>query len=185
MAGGVHGAPRAGLELPVGASADQAEGLLTEDAEPPPPGSSSGKRTAKTAINILTRAGLGFVEPTPPQRSALSVAFAMNGKVLYGAAYDVVRLEQPIDLSDPAAISARLGEITVCEIKSTNRASLTDDFRGYFFDLTTAELLVAQSLGQQYLFAFVNTLTGRHLELSLNELFGRARKIYPKWAVRF
>ena len=185
MAGGVNGAPRAGLELPLGASADEDDGCIQAAAEPAPPGSSTGKRTARTAITILTGTGLGFVEPTPAERSALGVAFAMNGKVLYGAAYDVVRFTQPMDLSDPAAISTRLGEVTVCEIKSTNRASLTDDFSGYFFDLTTAELLVAQSLGQQYLFAFVNTLTGRHLELSLNELFARARKIYPKWAVRF
>ena len=112
MAGGVNGAPRADLELPLGAGADHDDGFIQAAAELAPPGSSTGKRTARTAITILTGAGLGFVEPTPPQRSALGVAFAMNGKVLYGAAYDVVKLAHPIDLSDPAAISARLAEIT-------------------------------------------------------------------------
>ena len=44
---------------------------------------------------------------------------------------------------------------------------------------------MAQSLGEQYRFAFVNTITKAHVELTLNELFARARKIYPKWAVTF
>lgn len=143
------------------------------------------KQTAKRAVQILVNAGLGFVEPTKPERRALGVAFAMAGKVLYGAAFDVVRCSRPVDLSDPVAITAALDQVTVFEIKSTNKASVRDDFGGYFFDLTTAELLVAQSLGDQYRFAFVNTITRTHIELSLNELFGRARKIYPKWAVTF
>ena len=59
------------------------------------------------------------------------------------------------------------------------------DFGGYFFDLTTAELLVAQSLGDRYRFAFVNTISKTWIDMSLNDIFARARKIYPKWAIMF
>lgn len=128
---------------------------------------------------------LGFVEPSGIQRRALTVGFAMTGKVLYGAAFDVVQLSRQVDLSEAQDIAANLDALTVCEVKSTSKARVASDFRGYFFDLTTAELLVAQSLGTQYKFAFVNILTRTHIELSLTELFARARKIYPKWAVQF
>lgn len=143
------------------------------------------KQTAKRAATILVEGGSGFVQPTATERRALGVGFAMAGKVLYGAAYDVVRLSRAVDLSNPSSIYAELAAVTVFEIKSTNRTNVRADFGGYFFDLTTAELLVTQSLGEQYRFAFVNTITKRHIELTLNELFARARKIYPKWAVTF
>ncbi len=143
------------------------------------------KQTAKRAVQILVAAGIGFQEPTKTERRALAVAFAMDGKIVYGAAFDVLRVSSPIDLSNPPEIHRRLSDITLFEIKSTNRPTIKDDFGGYFFDLTTAELLVAQSLGAQYRFAFVNTITGTHIELSLNQLFAKARKIYPKWAVTF
>jgi hypothetical protein len=143
------------------------------------------QQTAKNAAKILIEGQSGFVEPSSAERRALAVGFAMAGKILYGAAFDVVRVARPVDLASPAAIHANLDAITVFEIKSTNKASVKQDFRGYFFDLTTAELLVAQSLGAQYRFAFVNTISKAHVELSLTELFARARKIYPKWAVTF
>lgn len=156
--------------------------LITSDPVSMPGGT---QQTAKRAARILIEGQLGFLEPSSTERRALAVGFAMAGKILYGAAFDVVRLARPIDLSSAAAIHANLDAITVFEIKSTNKASVREDFRGYFFDLTTAELLVAQSLGAQYRFAFVNTITKAHVELSLTELFARARKIYPKWAVNF
>jgi hypothetical protein len=75
--------------------------------------------------------------------------------------------------------------ITIYEIKSTNRTKMGPDFKGYFFNLTTAELLVAQSLGTQFRFAFVNILTEDYADLSLNELFGKAKAIYPAWHIKF
>lgn len=62
---------------------------------------------------------------------------------------------------------------------------MRDDLKGYFFNITAAELLTAQSLGDQYRFLFVNTLTGEHTEMSLNDVFGRARAMYPAWHIRF
>ena len=54
-----------------------------------------------------------------------------------------------------------------------------------FFNITAAELLTAQSVGDRYRFLFVNTLTGEHQEMRLNEVFGRARAMYPAWHIRF
>lgn len=143
------------------------------------------KQTAKRAIEILLKRDEGFHNPTRAERDALLVGFAMRRQVLYGAAFDLIRLARPVDLSDPASICAHLDQITVYEIKSTNKPSTKPDFGGYFFDLTTAELLVGQSLGARYRFAFVNTLSGDWIEKSLPEVFAKARKIYPKWAISF
>lgn len=90
-----------------------------------------------------------------------------------------------VKLRDPAAIATNIDAITVYEIKSTNRQSMKADLKGYFFNITAAELLVAQSLGQQFRFAFVNTLTGEHQEMSLSEVFARSRAMYPAWHIRF
>ncbi len=64
-----------------------------------------------------------------------------------------------------------------------NKEKMGLNFRGYFFSLTAAEVLVAQSLKLQFKFALVNTLTKHYVELSLNELFGRAKGIYPTWSI--
>jgi hypothetical protein len=150
-----------------------------------PPRTSNEKQTAKLAIQILKDLKVGFQMPSRQERDALLVGFAMCRKVLYGAAFDVIRLSQKVELTDPLAIASNIAAITAYEIKSTNKIRTKTDFGGYFFDLTTAELLVAQSLGNQYRFAFVNTLTRDWIEMTLNEVFGRARKIYPKWAISF
>jgi hypothetical protein len=55
----------------------------------------------------------------------------------------------------------------------------------YFFALTAAEVLVAQSLKSQFRFIFVNTVTGAHIELMLSEVFARDRGIYPTWSISF
>jgi hypothetical protein len=46
-------------------------------------------------------------------------------------------------------------------------------------------VLVAQSLKKQFRFVFVNTATGEHLEMNLQEIFARARGIYPTWSISF
>ena len=44
-------------------------------------------------------------EPTRKERAAFLVGFAMQRKVLYGAAFDVVRLSAKVDLTSPAELS--------------------------------------------------------------------------------
>jgi hypothetical protein len=77
-----------------------------------------------------------------------------------------------------------LGNIQLYEVKSSAR-TLKPGFASYFFSLSTAELLVAQSLGDNFRFAFVNIHSGEVLDLSLREVFARARAIYPSWSVKF
>jgi hypothetical protein len=145
----------------------------------------SNQATARLAAEILGAGGAGFVVPTARQREALLVAFVREGYVIYGKAFDVVRIGKNIDLANENEIRRHIDEIVLYEIKSTSKANIPRDFRGYFFSLSTAELLVAQNLGPRYRFAFVNTRTRTHMELSLTELFARSRGIYPSWSVMF
>ena len=144
----------------------------------------SRNQTAKKAAQILLRSNSGFVIPTAKQKRLLLVEFARRNFVVYGKAFDVVKLVRPVNLDDAGEIGINLDKIVLCEIKSSGR-KLPKDFKGYFFALTTAELLVAQNLKQRFKFILVNTATGGHMELTLQELFGRARGIYPTWSIMF
>jgi len=144
----------------------------------------SRNQTAKKAAQILLQCGGGYVVPTAKQKRLLLVEFARRNLVVYGKAFDVVRVAGNLNLDDCTEIAAKLDNILLCEVKSSNR-KLPQDFRGYFFALTTAELLVAQSLKERFKFVFVNTVTGTFLELTLQELFARARGIYPTWSIMF
>jgi hypothetical protein len=144
----------------------------------------SGQKTAKAAAAILVAKKAGFIIPTGRQRQNLLVAFAKKGKVVYGKAFDVAKLSGSVDLDDLAQVEEHLEQVTVFEIKSS-RKKLRSDFSGYFFALTAAEVLVAQSLKKQFGFVLVNTGTGEHLEMSLSEIFSRAKGIYPTWSICF
>ncbi len=144
----------------------------------------SGQTTAKKAAAILVAKGLGFLVPSAKQKQNLLVAFAKKGKVVYGRAFDIVRLSSHINLDDLAEVESNLHTITIFEIKSTKK-KVPADFSTYFFALTAAELLVAQSLKTQFKFVFVNTGTKEHLELDLSQIFARARGIYPTWSISF
>jgi hypothetical protein len=155
--------------------------------EPEDGGSGSGSSTAKRAMAMLTAGDTRFRNPTKAQRRNLAMAFADRDRIVYGRAFDAVLIpsELEVDLDDLGSVEANLDELTLYEVKSTNRKNLGDDFRGYFFALTAAELLVAQSLGDQFRFLLIHTLSGARLELSLQDLLKRARSIYPSWSVLF
>ena len=144
-----------------------------------------GHRTAQRAVEMLLAIDSQYRCPTRRERDVMLVAFAKHRKVLYGAAFDVVRIEGELDLADEEAVAAAIDRITICEVKSTNRRVIASDLKGYFFNITAAELLTAQSVGDRYRFLFVNTLTGEHQEMRLNDVFGRARAMYPAWHIRF
>lgn len=112
------------------------------------------------------------------------MAFAKRDLIVYGKAFDVVHLTESVNLDSLEEVEANLSKVFVCEIKSTKK-DLAADFRGYFFGLTAAEVLVAQSLKSQFRFIFVNTVSGAHLELPLSEVFAKARGIYPTWSISF
>ena len=144
----------------------------------------SGQTTAKKACVILVAKKAGFIVPTAKQKSNLLVAFAKMGKVVYGKAFDIVKLSEPVNLNDLAAVESNLEKVVIYEIKSTKK-KLRSDFSSYFFALTGAEVLVAQSLKKQFRFVLVNTSTNDHIEMSLAEIFARAKGIYPTWSICF
>ena len=70
----------------------------------------SGQKTAKAAAAILVAKKAGFIIPTGRQRQNLLVAFAKRGKVVYGKAFDVVKLSGSVDLDDLAQVEKHLGK---------------------------------------------------------------------------
>lgn len=144
----------------------------------------SGSKTASKAAKLLVDKGIGYVVPTARQKKNLVVACAKNDFIVYGKAFDIIRTTATIDLDSLEAVEASLSHILFCEIKSTKQ-EFNDDFRGYFFGITAAEVLVAQSLKEQFRFIFVNTITGSFMELKLSEVFAKARGIYPTWSISF
>lgn len=144
----------------------------------------SGSATAKKAARFLAEKNLGYVVPTAQQKRNLVVACAKRDLIVYGKAFDVLRLTGEVNLDSLEDVESKLAQIVICEIKSTKK-DFPPDFRGYFFGLTAAEVLVAQSLKEQFRFLFVNTVTGSFLELKLNEVFAKARGIYPTWSIAF
>lgn len=144
----------------------------------------SGQATSKKAMEILVQKRIGFVIPTAQQRQNLLVAFAKRGKVVYGKAFDIVRVTGTVNLDDLSDCERNLTNVTIYEIKSTKK-ELPGDFRGFFFALTAGEILVAQSLKRQFRFVFVNTTTCDYWEAALSEIFARAKGIYPTWSICF
>jgi hypothetical protein len=108
--------------------------------------------------------------------------------VVYGQAFDLVRVKQgaAVDFSDLTALTKAVAnnDVVLIEVKAT-RVSRTakGHFVGHFFGISTAELLVAQSLGDLYKFVFVNTQTEEAYEVSLQQVYARARAIYPTWSI--
>jgi len=144
----------------------------------------SGQRTAIKAAAILVAKNSGFIIPTAKQKLNLLVAFAKKGKVVYGKAFDIIKLSSSVNLDDLTDVEKNLQKVTIYEIKSTKK-NVRSDFSSYFFALTAAEVLVAQSLRKQFKFVFVNTSTQEYLEMNLIDIFARAKGIYPTWSVSF
>jgi hypothetical protein len=100
----------------------QNEGQVSDPLEPVSPPTQSGQGTAKRAAEILVNShkegsNEKFVIPTAAQRQALLVEFAKTGAVIYGKAFDVVKLKAEVDLNNPRDID----NIVLCEIKSTRK----------------------------------------------------------------
>ena len=143
-------------------------------------------RTAQNAIKILIEKNRDFKEPTKTERENLLRAYAKKNKVLYNRAFDIVKVKgKNVNLNEFEDVVSNLDRITICEVKSTSRDNIDRKFKNYFFALTTAELLIAQSLKDHFKFIFVNTKTGDDLELTLNQIFKKSRGIYPSWSIRF
>jgi hypothetical protein len=143
------------------------------------------KQTASKAVQILLNKKQGFRDLSREEKKNFAVVLARNNMIIYGNAFDLIRSKKEIDFTNEFDIEKNLKSITVYEVKSTQQQNMKKDFSGYFFDLTTAELLVAQSLKNYFKFAFVNTVTKEYMEMTLNQVFAKSKGIYPKWAIRF
>jgi len=141
--------------------------------------------TERSAKAILCDGDCRYRVPTAAEKKALLVGFALCGKALAGAAFDAVRVEVEVDLNDYHDIAAKIDQIILIELKSTGQKKIASDLSGYFFNITSAELLIAQTLKDQYRFAFLNTVRGDWQELSLSEVMSRAKAIYPAFHIRF
>lgn len=147
----------------------------------------SRQGTAMKAVKILVDLNQGYIKPNNKVRLNILIAFAKKNKVVYGKAFDIIRLNgsSEINLEDQQEVEKHLDNIIVYEVKSTNKKEVKLDFDRYFFGLSTAELLVAQSLRSQFKFVFVNTNTNEILELTLKQVFEKAKGIYPVWSIQF
>ena len=144
----------------------------------------TGNATANKAAAILVAKQIGFMLPTAKQRQNLLIAFAKKNMVVYGKAFDIVKLLGDVNLDDLESVEKSLEKIRIYEIKSTKK-NLPSDFSKYFFGISGAELLVAQSLRGYFKFIFVNINTGDFLELDLAQIFARAKGLYPSWSICF
>ena len=151
-------------------------------AEPRP--FTTGNATAKKAVAILVNKNIGFMLPTLKQRQNLLIAFVKKNMVVYGRAFDIVKLLGEVNLDDLASVEKNLDKIRIYEIKSTNK-NLAPDFSKYFFGISAAEVLVAQSLKGYFKFIFVNINTGDFIEMDVVQMFARAKGIYPSWSISF
>lgn len=147
----------------------------------------SRQGTAMKAVNMLVKLNKGYIKPSSKTRFNLLVAFAKKNKVVYGKAFDVIRLKDDVkvDLENLTDVENNLNNIIIYEVKSTNKKAVKQNFDRYFFGLSTAELLVAQSLKGHFKFVFVNTNTSEVLELTLKQVFEKAKGIYPVWSIQF
>lgn len=146
----------------------------------------SNKITAIKARKILIAHDRRFFEPTPQQKKKIVIAFANSNRVVYGQAFDIVRAKKEIkNKEDFQNLLKDLNSIKLYEIKSTNRKNVDSNFKDYFFSLSTAELLTAQELGENYGIILVHIKTKKILELTVQQLFARSKKIYPSWSIKF
>jgi len=147
----------------------------------------SRQGTAKKAIKLLTELNQGYKEPNKTERINLLIAFAKRNKVVYGKAFDIVKImsTEKIDLENLSEVEKNLEKIIIYEVKSTRKKEIKTQFEKYFFGLTTAELLVAQNLKSHFRFIFVNIYSKETMELTLKQVFEKAKGIYPVWSIQF
>ena len=85
----------------------------------PRPATARANTTARRAAEILVEKDLGFVIPTAKQKKNLVLAFAKQDMIVYGRAFDIVRLSGQVDLSQLDEVERDLAKVTLYEIKST------------------------------------------------------------------
>jgi len=128
----------------------------------------------------------GFFQPTRKQKRQLLIAFAEIGKPLYGKTYDLLKSKKNSVYDDETVFdSSSIDDLIFYELKSTSNKRVGKEFEKHFFGLSAAEVLLSQTLGDKYRFILYNILTDDMMELTRQELFAKAKKIYPTWSIEF
>ena len=70
-----------------------------------------GNATARRAAQILVEKQLGFTLPTPKQKKNIVVAFVKRDMIVYGRAFDIIKLLAPVDLDDLSDVEAKINKI--------------------------------------------------------------------------
>jgi len=71
---------------------------------------SESQPDAKKAAKILLQSESIFVVPTANQKRKLLVEFARQNLVVYGKAFDIVKLVDKVNLDDPSEIARNLNK---------------------------------------------------------------------------
>ena len=97
--------------------------------------------------------------------------------------FDAIELPEGVSINFSClnSIKANLSLMNFIEIKTTNKESVKEDFTGYFFAFTEAELHAAEQLGERYKVALVNKRTENIVMSSIPELLARAKSM--NWQV--
>ena len=140
---------------------------------------------AKRAAEYLLSLDQGFHVPSKTERKNILVAFAERGLALHSKAFDIVKSDVTLDYKVLTEVRKNLRFLVIYEIKSTSNKNVKEDFGRHFFSISPAEMLTAQNLRERYRFVFVNTLTNTVLDLSLKEIYEKAKGIYPSWSIQF
>jgi len=71
----------------------------------------AGTSTAQQAVRILVNKNLGFIALKAAQKRNLAVAFAKKNMIVYGKAFDLIRVSEKIDLDDLNDVEQNLDKI--------------------------------------------------------------------------
>ncbi|EJR0951924.1 hypothetical protein QNE88_000430 [Vibrio alginolyticus] len=103
--------------------------------------------------------------------------------VIKRSSFDAIAIPSviEIDFKNCDSIREHIDSFIFIEIKTTNKASVNDDFSGYFFAFTEGELSAAEQLGERHRVALVNKRTEHIIMSSVPELIARAKSL--NWQV--
>jgi hypothetical protein len=83
----------------------------------------SGNTTANLAAQILIKKKLGFVLPTAQRKRHLVVVFEKRDMIVYGKAFDILRLAKPIDLDSLEEVETHLKRLLCTKSNRRSRTS--------------------------------------------------------------
>jgi hypothetical protein len=107
----------------------------------------------------------------------LMSALSDVGIVIKKASFDAILLPDglSVDFMNTDAIRSSLHLMIFVEIKTANQERVRDDFTGFFFGITEAEIDAAKALGEKHRVILLNRQTEAMLLTSIPEILARAK----------